>query len=47
MDYLGLLRDVISMIIVGNAVTGQLDENMTEEYMEVLETILKSGNDNN
>ena len=47
MDFLGLLKDIISIIVIANASTGHKDESMTEEYAEVLETILKTGNNNN
>lgn len=46
MDFLGLLKDIISIVVIANAATGHKDESMTEEYAGVLETILKSGNDN-
>ena len=39
------LKEIISVILLANAATGHKDESMTD-YMEVLETILRSGNDN-
>lgn len=44
MDFLSLLRDIISMVVIANAVTGHKDDSMTEDYAKTLETILKSGN---
>lgn len=43
MELLELLKDIIGMVVIGNAVTGHKDESMTEEYAEILEKILKSG----
>ena len=44
MDFLSLLKDIITMVVIGNAVTGHKDDSMTEDYAKTLETILKSGN---
>ena len=44
MDFLSLLKDIITMVVVANAATGHKDDSMTEEYVQTLETILKSGN---
>lgn len=46
MDFLSLLQDIISMVVIGNAVTGHKDESMTEDYAEILESILKMGDNN-
>lgn len=43
MDFLGLLKDIISMVVIANAATGHKDSNMSEEYIDVLEAILNSG----
>ncbi len=42
MDFLGLLKDIISVVVVANAVTGHKDENASEEYFETLTKILES-----
>ena len=42
MDLLSLLKDIISMVTIANAVTDQKNTSMTEEYQEVLEKILRS-----
>ena len=41
MDFFGLLKDIISMVVVANAVTNHKDESMTEEYADVLKAILQ------
>ena len=46
MDLLSLLQDIITMVVVGNAVTGHKDESMTEDYVDILESILKMGDNN-
>ena len=46
MGFLEELKEIISVILLANAATGHKDESMTDDYMEVLETILRSGNDN-
>ena len=45
MDFLGLLKDIVGMVVVANAVTGHKDNSMTEDYAGVLETLLKMGDD--
>lgn len=47
MDVLGLIKDVISMVLIGNALCGNTQAFEDENYMEVLEEILKAGNNNN
>ena len=42
MDFLALLKDIISMVVIANAVTDQKNTSMTEEYQEILEKILLS-----
>lgn len=42
MDLLSLLKDIISMVVIANAVTDQKNTSMTEEYQEILEKILLS-----
>ena len=44
MDFLSLLKDIITMVVVANAATDHKDDSMTEEYVQTLETILKSKN---
>ena len=47
MDVLGLIKDVISMVLIGNALSGNKQAFEDESYMEVLEEILKAGDNNN
>lgn len=42
MDFLGLLKDIISMVVIANAVTGHKDESMSTEYANTLKTILEA-----
>ena len=42
MDFLGLLKDIINMVVIANAVTGHKDESMTKEYADTLKMILES-----
>ena len=42
MDFLGLLKDIISMVVIANAVTGQKDQSMSSDYAETLKMILES-----
>ena len=40
MDFLGLLKDIVSIVVVANAVTGHKDESMTEDYADTLKDLL-------
>lgn len=42
MDVLGLLKDIISMVFIANAVTGHKDESMSTEYADTLKMILET-----
>ena len=44
MDFLSLIKDIISMVVIANAVTGQKPQDMDEDYMDTLEKILRFGN---
>lgn len=44
MDFLGLLKDVISIVVIANAVTGHKDESMTENYADTLKEVLTYDN---
>lgn len=44
MDFLGLLKDIVSIVVVANAVTGHKDESMTEDYADTLKDILTYDN---
>lgn len=46
MDYLSLIKDVISMVVIGNALSGNKQAFEDESYMKVLEEILKARNNN-
>ena len=41
-EFFEALKDIVSVIVVANAVIGHKDENMTEEYAEVLKAIMLS-----
>lgn len=43
MDFLGLLKDIIGMVVIANAVTGHKDQSMSNEYADTLKMILESG----
>ena len=43
MDFLGLLKDIISMVVIGNLVTGNKHLTDDEDYLESLERILTIG----
>lgn len=42
MDFLGLLKDIISMVVIANAVTGHTDQSMSNEYSDTLKMILET-----
>ena len=43
MGFLGLLKDLISIVIIANAVTGNKPNDVDDEYVKTLERILSSG----
>ena len=43
MDFLGLLKDIIGMVVIANAVIGHKDQSMSNEYADTLKMILESG----
>ena len=47
MDFLSLIKDVISMVVIGNALSGNKQAFEDENYLKTLETILNTGNDDN
>lgn len=44
MDFLSLIKDIISMVVIANAVTRQKPRALDEDYMDTLEKILSLGN---
>lgn len=47
MDFLALLKDIIAMVVVSNAVTGQKPGDLDEDYMGVLQSFLDLGDNRN
>lgn len=47
MDFLSLIKDVISMVVIGNVLSGNKQAFKDESYVEVLEEFLKAGDNNN
>lgn len=43
MDFLGLLKDIVSIVVIANAATGHEDNSMTEGYANTLMSILEAG----
>ena len=43
MYFLGLLKDIIGMVVIANAVTGHENQRMSIEYADTLKMILEAG----
>ena len=42
MDFLALLKEIVSIVVIANAATGHKDDSMTEEYADYLRKLLES-----